>query len=365
MGLDILICVNDIPNEKLTASVSSVEVQERIDQNTTYKLNFMVDVCDGDIGLSLEANTDIGSILSILANVNESLVCLVKGPVTQHNVNLQHGGAGSSLHIEGQDTGYNMDHSTNFQISSAVSDADIATRIITSNDNMVADVEPTPSTTHEEDTHSHIQRDTDLNEIRTLARRNGFHFWITYSPEGVATGHFKPRSLAGEPEAILIINQADNNIDSLQINADPQAPSQTMGRQLGFANHDTFGDTVSLSDNLLGVNSLSSLTQAANTVHMAPTVDDAGALTARSEAALRDSQWFINASCHTSLFRLCKIVRFHTIVKIDGAGSRHDGKYYVTAVKHSIDAVSYNMDIELARNAWGNEPTGASVPPIF
>ena len=111
---------------------------------------------------------------------------------------------------------------------------------------MVADVESTPSTTHEEDTHSHIQRDTDLNEIRTLARRNGFHFWITYSPEGLATGHFKPRSLAGEPEATLIINQADNNIDSLQINADPQAPSKTTGRQLGFANHDTFGDTVSL-----------------------------------------------------------------------------------------------------------------------
>ena len=57
-----------------------------------------------------------------------------KRAVTQHNVNLQHGGAGSSLHIEGQDTGYNMDHSTNFQVSSAVSDADIATRIITSND---------------------------------------------------------------------------------------------------------------------------------------------------------------------------------------------------------------------------------------
>lgn len=365
MGLDILIAVNDIPNQKLTETVTSVEVQERMDQNTTYKLNFMVDVCNGDIGLTLESNTDIGSILSIMANVNDSLVCLVKGPVTQHNVNLRHGGSGSSLHIEGEDTGHNMDHSSNFQASSAVTDADIASRIISSNDSMIADVEPTPSATHEEDTHAHIQRGTDLNELRTLARRNGYHFWITYSPEGLATGHFKPRSLTGEPVATLIINHEDNNIDSLQVNADPRVPTQTIGRQLGFNNHETFGDTTSLTDNLLGASSLRTITQSTQSTFFAPTVDDAGALTARSEAALRDAQWFINASCHTSLFRLCNIVRFHTVVRVDGAGSRHDGKYYITAVKHTIDAVSYNMDIEMARNAWGNEATGAPIPPTF
>ena len=57
MGLDILICVDDIPNESLTQKVSSVEVYEKMDLNTTYKLSFAVDVCDGDISLSLEADT--------------------------------------------------------------------------------------------------------------------------------------------------------------------------------------------------------------------------------------------------------------------------------------------------------------------
>jgi hypothetical protein len=40
-------------------------------------------------------------------------------------------------------------------------------------------------------------------------------------------------------------------------------------------------------------------------------------------------------------------------VEVQGAGAKHSGKYYVTAVKHNIDAVAYTMDIELARNGWG------------
>jgi hypothetical protein len=81
---------------------------------------------------------------------------------------------------------------------------------------------------------------------------------------------------------------------------------------------------------------------------------------ARSRGALRDAQWFIHASCHTSLRRLCKIVRNHTIVEVQGAGSKHSGKYYVTGVKHTIDAISHNMNLELARNAWGNGSGGSS-----
>jgi hypothetical protein len=89
-------------------------------------------------------------------------------------------------------------------------------------------------------------------------------------------------------------------------------------------------------------------------MHFAPAVDDQGALNARSKGVLREAQWFINATCHTSLHRLCKIVRNHTIVSVVGAGSRHSGKYYVTGVRHKIDAADHNMDLELARNAWGD-----------
>ena len=110
-----------------------------------------------------------------------------------------------------------------------------------------------------------------------------------------------------------------------------------------------------LEDTILGSTSLSELNGSEQqTVHLAPTVDDAGAMGARSRGALRDAQWFIKATCQTSLHRLCDIVCNHTIVEVQGAGSRHSGRYYVTGVKHRIDAVAHTIELEMERNAWGN-----------
>lgn len=355
MGLDILICVDDVPNENLTQKVNSVEVYEKMDSNTTYKLNFAIDVCDGDIAQTIEADTALDRILSVLANVNDNLVCLVKGPVTVQQTQLKHGGAGSSMHVEGEDTGQNMDQIPVFQVTDTGTDSEIATNIISRNNQMIPNVESTPDSTHNEDNHSHIQRESDLNLLRNLARRNGFHFWITYSNTGVATGHFKPRSLDEEPANTLIVNNENNNIDLLQITSDSTRPSRTEGRQLDVRTLSVIGGETTLEDTFLGSSGLSDLNGSEQqTIHLAPVVDDAGALTARSRGALRDAQWFIKATCQTSLHRLCNIVRAHTIVKVEGAGSRHSGKYYVTGVKHRIDAAAHVMDLELERNAWGN-----------
>lgn len=355
MGLDVLICIDDIPNENLTQKVSSVEVYEKMDLNTTYKLNFAVDVCDGDIAASLEADTAPDKILSVLAKVNDSLVCLVKGPVTTQQAHLNHGGAGSSLHIEGEDTGRSLDHAPAYHVTDSGTDAEIATNIISRSSQMIADVETTPGSVHSEENRSHVQRESDLNLLRSLARRNGFHFWITYTEAGIATGHFRSRSLDGEPANTLIVNQQNNNIDLLRVNADSTRPSRTEGRQLDVRTLSVIGGATTLQDTTLGATGLAAVNGAEQqSVHLAPTVSDAGALEARSTGALREAQWFINATCNTSLHRLCNIVRFHTIVQIQGAGSRHSGNYYVTAVKHKIDAAAHTMELELARNAWGN-----------
>lgn len=355
MGLDILICVDDIPNENLTQNVNSVEVYEKMDSNTTYKLNFAIDICDGDIAQTIESDTAPETILSVLANVNDNLVCLVKGPITMQQSQLRHGGAGSSLQVEGEDTGANMDRTPVFQVTDSGTDSEIATNIISRSPQMIPDVESTPDSTHNENNHSHVQRETDLSLLRKLARRNGFHFWITYLNTGQATGHFKPRSLEEEPANTLIVNNANNNIDLLQISSDSTRPSRTEGRQLDVRTLNVIGGDTSLDDTFLGTRGLTDLNGSEQqTIQLAPVVDDAGALSARSRGALRDAQWFIKATCQTSLHRLCDIVRAHTIVNVEGAGSRHSGKYYVTGVKHKIDASTYLMDLEMERNAWGN-----------
>ena len=355
MGLDILICVNDNPSQNLTQMVSSVEVYEKMDQNTSYKLKFMVDICDGDIADQLLNDIAPGKIISVLAKVNEDLVCLVKGPVANQEAHLVHGGAGSWIHVEGEDTGQLMDHVTNFAVTPSGSDADIVSVIVSRNNNMTPDVETTPDSTHDEANHSHVQRDTDLNLLRSLARRNGFHFWITYDTDGAATGHFRSRDLNGTTTATLIVNQENYNIDSLRVTADTHRPSLVVGRQLDLRTKTVIEANITLEDTTLGSSNLAEASGSVpESMHLAPTVDNVGAMDARARAVLRDSQWFIQATCSTNLHRLCNTVRNHTLVQVQGAGTRYSGKYYVTGVKHIIDAAAYKMDIELARNAWGN-----------
>lgn len=362
MGLNILIAVNDQPHDTLTQMVSHVEVYEKIDENTHFKLHFVVDVCDGDIAQSLQNITVNGTILSVLVQTDNGLNCLVKGPVLQQESNLVQGGAGSWVRVEGEDLGYLMDQATQFRVTGSGSDADIVSQIISGYPDMTADVETTPSSTHDENNHSHVQRESDLAVIKALARRNDYHFWITVDENGQATGHFRPKSLLGETTADLMVNAEYNNIEALQVNADSRRPTQTVGLQINLRTREIMGNDVTMNDTALGDENLATAAGSnAQTRHLAATVDDAGAMQRRSEAALGENQWFINATCRTSVHRLCnKLIRFHTLVNIAGAGNRYSGKYYVTGVKHTIDAAVHAMELELARNAWGNESASAT-----
>ena len=359
MGLGILITVNNQPDLNLTNMVSTVEVYEKMDAFTTYKIRFMVDICDNDIAQSLAATTSPECILGVLAEVNDQLTCLVSGPVSSQEAFLEQGGAGSWLDVQGTDSSRLMDKEIILHPHTG-KDSDIVAGIFNKYNlgSEPLDIEATPDSTHSEDTHPATQKETDLAFVRRLAQRNGFHFWISYDKDGRATGHFKPRKLQGEPKTTLLINSPKQNIDNLQIKWDIHRPTQTQGSQVDLTNKNIFGGKIDLtnSENLgaKGLPDFAGKTPPATQV--SPPVDDAGALDKRSQAVLNDdASWFINATCKTTTNRICTFIRFHTVITVQGLGEKHSGKYYVTGVKHSIDTSAHTMDVEMARNAWGTD----------
>ena len=366
MGLGILITVNNKADEMLTNQVSTVEVYEKIDQPTTYKIRFMVDICNEDIAKSLENNTDPESVLGVLVESQEKLHCLVSGPVSKQEAFLEQGGAGSWLEVEGTDTSQLMDK-TPLNLNHTGNDSDIVSGIISPKYVRDPDVDDTPESTHEEDKHALVQKETDLAFVRRLAQRNGFHFWITYDKDGNATGHFKPRNLQGEPVAELLVNRPKYNIENLQIKWDTNRPTQTEGKQIDQNSKEIIKSKVSLDDfDTLGSKGLDAVMKnAGSSMQIAPPSDDGGTMNSRGKAVLMVSFWFINATCKANLNRICKLVRVHTIVNVQGVGSRHSGKYYVTGVRHTIDATAHVMDIEMARNAWGTAESGVTGSKIL
>lgn len=352
MGLGIAITVNGTPDATLIQAVR-VEVHERLGQTTYYSILYPADTTDGDIPNLIDSRLDPGSILSINAGPDNGLQCLVKGPVYSQKIHLQQGGEGSTVEVKGADTSIIMDRVFQSVIWSDNTDGDAVTSIVGTY-GLTADVATTPAT-HSEDKHSLVQRESDLRFIRRLARRNGCYFWITYDvASSTETAHFQRPSLTASPASSLGINLATPAIQILDIEWNAENPTSVEGAGLALEDKsDISGDVPQTPQSILGAKKLLDITGDTRSMHVAAPADDAGDMQARSEGALIEADWFIRASCKTSLHKLGVLVRANTIVTIQGAGSRHSGNYLVSGVRHLIDAADHMMEIELVRNGWG------------
>lgn len=318
---------------------------------TAFRLHYAADISEGDLPLLVDGRLDAGSAISVLIPTDGGRQCLVKGPVTGQRIQLQHGGAGSTLVVQGSDSSITMDREVNSQVWTGLTDSDAVTAIL-GNYGYVADVEAT-SAGHFEEKHTLIQRSTDLYFVQQLARRNGFLFWITSDEFGVETAHFKRPPIDGASDAELIINLDSPGIQQLDIEWDVERPTRVEIFQLDLnAKTNIDGGVSALPLTILGNSGLVDITGDTRSQYLTAPSDDAGDLTSRAEGALIESSWFVRATCQTSFDVLRRLVRAHTVVNVRGAGSRHSGNYFVASVRHVIDSVAHNMEIELIRNAW-------------
>ncbi len=353
MGLGAIIAVNNLPVSDFMVSglVESIDIYERLGDTTYYTIQFKIDISDGDISLLSDSRIGPGAILSILVPNGTEVDCLVKGPIFSQEIMLRNGGDGSSVMVKGADTSLTMDR----EFKSAAFEGTDSTSVMTvlSSYTMIPDVGST-SASHTQVKHNLIQRSTDLQFVRKLARRNGFKFWVTCDALGIETAHFQRVNLDGTEAAELIINRQDFNVNELQISWDVHRPSNSQGLQLDLANKSNIQGTVATTpETLLGSTPQQAFATDQVTIDISAPVDDSGDLTARLEAAMIDASFFVQASCQTSLQQLNKILRAHTVVKVTGAGTQHSGKYLVSAVHHHIDELAHTMKVELMRNAVG------------
>jgi hypothetical protein len=275
----------------------------------------------------------------------------VHGRVTGQSVRLLHGGAGSSVDVQGYDSAVLMDRADKSVIWKDVTDSDAVSSIL-GGYNLTPDVETT-SAGHFENKHTLVQRSTDLQFIRKLARRNGFLFWLTCDDQGLETAHFKKPPLQDSSPLRLVINFDPPAMNSFEVRWNVEQPTSVTGLQMDQANKNIMDAAASgnpLAD--LGDMSLAAVAPEERSIHIVPPVDDSGDLVDRSKGVLTETSWFVNASCSTTPQRAGGIIRAHSIVEIVGAGSRHSGRYFVCGVRHTITADSHTMDIELLRNAW-------------
>ena len=318
----------------------------------TFSLGYTLNLKNGDFQLlnSRELGPDAQVVLQVAPGGEQQT--LISGMVLQQSVEYSTGGDGSALVVRGADRGSLLNREQRCRVWSDVTDSSLVEQICSSH-GLIPRCEAT-GCVHAETSHSLVQRESDLELIYRLARRNGYWFWLSYDSSGqVVTAHFQKPPQGERPSLTLSLRAGAANLDELSLLWDVDRPTAVSARQL---------DLVSLSPNdasidrsplpCMASHSLADLVSEPRIRQLAVPVSDQADLQARAEALLMESGWFVTARASGRLSRLGGVVRPNSVVTLDGLGSRHSGNYLVSRVRHRIDSDDHLMTMDLMRNGW-------------
>ncbi len=244
-----------------------------------------------------------------------------------------------------------------------LSDSDIVQQIVAAY-GVAVQADSTP-TVHQQDDTTIIQRGTDIQFVRDLARRNGVEFYFeTDKDSGEVQAFFRAPNLEGTPQPDLAIQFGEqSNLQKFSVRLEGQRPTavQTAQMDISSASPNTaevsdtqFARLGATDDNTLITGGAS--TAAANAspqilVLGAPSSDPTE-LQTMAQAVRDEAAWFLHASGEINSDAYGAVLRPHRLVLIKGAGTQYSGKYYVTRVVHEIKTGgAYHQTFEARRNA--------------
>jgi phage protein D len=377
----------------LYTAISSVEIDESLDMPGAAQLtvplarsgdgdlayindarfaplaNLAVVATPGSAGTSDAIGGAIGAVASAFGGdvgKGSGAQCIFDGYVLSHKVHLETGITNSTLAVWGQDASWLMNLEEKVKEWVDVTDADVADAIygdygITPADDNSTDDSPS----HTEAGHSLMQRGSDIQFLRSLARRNGKFCRVACTDKpGERIGYFAKPKLDGDPVVALTLNDPQNwTVTSLDLEWEALRPTAVVARQALFTDDDADGVSAEIFDtglSSLGDRSLADFTGKPMTVLLAAPVDDGGELTLRARSLLRESSWFVRLEGDADVERLGTVLRAGMVVSVVGLGALHSGKYLVWSVRHTIGQDSHAMKFVLVRNAVGAAAGGAS-----
>ncbi|AEB09652.1 phage late control D family protein [Desulfobacca acetoxidans] len=330
------------------------EVHEEVGRPTTFYLRYPVERdADGDLFPLKEARLAPGAEIAVFQRGSGFNDCLVKGYVFSHQIRLIHGVEGSTVEVIGGDSTILMDRKTKItQWADNTSDSDAVSSIV-GGYGLTPEVEST-NTRHLENKRTLIQHDTDLNFIRMLARRNGYLFWVRADETLEETAYFKPVQLNAVAEAPLLTINLDNpNMRAFDITWDVERPTSIIAAAYdGAAKTIMDGSGAPPPSTFAGDVPLNAIASEVRSTSIIAAVADVGDLTGRAAGVLNDTSWFVQATGTVSAQEVGAVIHAHTLVNVDGVGTRFSGSYFVAAVRHVISSDDHLMTLTLVRNGW-------------
>ncbi len=362
--------------------VEQLEVEENADRPDALLLRVPVNrTSKGDlIGVGDGTFEPYTNITVTVTPPHHGPQCIFDGFILSWKLHLDRTSGCSTLEVWAQDASWLMNISDSVKEWPGMTDGQVANQIFgsygfkTAAANMSDDSPP-----HNPDDHALYQRATDLQFLRSLARRSGKLCRVACTDSaGSRTGYFVTPDVNADAAATISLVDPDTwTVDCLEFDWDVMRPVEVDGSQLpldtssqhGVAGNATktglapldkrdFSKYVNLPANLPKPPSVNTGTM------VLTTAADVADVPMRTTAALRDAGWFVRCTGETDLDRLGNTLRVGTVVTLEGAGTLQSGKWFVWQVRHMIMTDSIRIKFTLVRNAVGPAPGNDGGPSL-
>lgn|ERR1035438_486102 len=354
----------------LSASMVEIQIEENVELPSAFSIKLPLNVTQsGDYDLVVDSRMAPLTNVTLVATAGDGQAqCLIDGYLLAQTVHLDTGTSSSTIEIWGQDASWLMNTTEQAKEWADVTDSQVAASIfgnygITPDSANSGDDSPA----YTSDSNTLMQRGTDAQFLRRLAKRTGkiFRVYCTDTP-GQRSGTFARPSTSGDPATTLTLNDMNAaTVNALDISWDVMRPTATIAMQQLVASPDSTGAGGTTSDSGIDpmeAQSLAQFTGTTVTSLLTATVDSAQELTMRAQSVLTEAGWFVRCKGTADVGRLGSILRAGTVAALTTAGSLHSGNYYVWSVRHKITSQQHTMDFVLVRNAMGAASGGSSLP---
>ena len=339
--------------------ISKLEIEENADLPGAISLQLPVAANDGKLTWVGDQRIAPYANLAVVATPPDGAdQCIFDGYVLTHKVHMPSGPAGATVDVWGQDASVLMGLTETVKEWSGLTDTDVANQIFqTYGCSPSPDNDTDPSPAHTDDEHTLMQRGSDADFLRRLARRTGRWFRVTCDDKpGQRTGYFATPSLTDSPIITIDLNDPKtSSVPVLDFSWDATRPSSVAARQASLTDDDQDGVSADTSDSglpPLDAQALSAFTGRDKSVILTAAADTAE-LPGRAAGLLREAGWFAKCEGTADVNVLKQVLRVGTVVTVEGCGSLLSGPYLVWSVRHSITTQAHAMAFTLVRNAMG------------
>jgi hypothetical protein len=339
--------------------ISRLEIEENADLPSAISMQLPVTAKDGELSWVGDSRIAPFANIAVVATPDGGdQHCIFDGYVLTHKVHMPSGPAGATVDVWGQDASVLMGLTETVKEWSGFSDVDVANEIFQSYGYRSSDdnsAESAPS--HTDDEHTLMQRGSDADFLRRIARRTGRWFRVTCADQpGDRIGYFASPSLTAPPAITIDVNDPKtSSVSVLDFSWDVNRPSGVAARQASLTDDDQDGVSADTSDSglkSLDAQDLATFAGSTKTVILTAAADCAE-LSNRAAGLLREAGWFVRCEGSADLNVLKQVLRVGAVVSVEGCGSLLSGSYLVWSVRHSITTQAHAMAFVLVRNAMG------------